>query len=262
MFDHLDFLLSHSRRDGDIVWKRAMESILDQFGVQNLVGRSPISGNIGERVGDELDEPVLGDDESKSGPQQEDSASHNAKGGHDPQIGDLDVVLGDHVLYGLNLGQTAQKERGENKVKDDNLDLVLGVESEHGLFLFVARGLKNVVARLTQDQRGDTEVHRLSVRSEEDGIAIEKDGRGNQMKKLVDQIRMRSLMVDLLLFHNTVHYNKIYDCFVSHNRWFYPETVLSPFYLSEKTKEFRFLFLLSFIFLKKQVLCGGVILIC
>jgi len=120
---------------------------------------------------------MLRDDESVASPQEKNTPTNNAERSGYPDISDLYVISGDDFLDGFNLSQASQEQGWQNKVQDNNFDFVLSVEAQHGLLLLVARRFENVVTRLSEHQRGDTEIHGLSVRGKEDGVAIQEDRR-------------------------------------------------------------------------------------
>jgi len=174
VLNRLDILLGHTGWNGDVVREGSVQRIFEQFRVHDLVRASPISGDVREGISDELDEPVLRYYKSESGPKEEDTTKHDDKGSGNPQVSHLNVIVSNHSLDSLNLRKTAQKECWKNKVSNYNLDLVLCVKSQHGLLLLVARRLKDIVSRLAKHQRGNAKVNSFTVRSEENGITIEK----------------------------------------------------------------------------------------
>lgn len=205
MLDGTDLCLSHTYGRLNIVRERSVKSVLHETWVEDLVSRSPVSRDVGEGVGDELDEPVLRHDESVSSPEHKDASKDDGEGCKDPEVRHLHVVTGDELGDQVHLSESTQEEGGDHKVSDDDLDLVLSVESEHRLLLLVAGRLEDVVATLAQHQGGNAQVHSLAVVVEEDCVAVQEDGGGDEVEKLVDQVGVGSFVVNLLLLHDSVH---------------------------------------------------------
>mmetsp|Transcript_7225 Transcript_7225/g.14327 ORF Transcript_7225/g.14327 Transcript_7225/m.14327 type:complete len:301 (-) Transcript_7225:18-920(-) len=169
---------------------------------QNLVRRPVVGGNVREGVGHELDEPVLGDEEAVLGPEEQGASSHDGDGGHQPQVGDGNVVPGEERLGASPLGELNEHHGGEREIQQHDLHLLGRVEAEHRLLLVVARRLENVVARLADDQGEEAPVDRAAVVDGERRVAPQKDRGRPQVEVLVDQVGVRRLVVDLLLAHD------------------------------------------------------------
>jgi len=192
-------------REGEGVGERGVEGTLDELGGEDLVATLPVGGDVSEGVGDELHEPVHGDAEAVAAPEEGNATEHNRKGHDNPGLGEGKVDLGVEVDGGKDDGR-------DGAVHDTNADLVLSVKAEHGLLLVVARGLENVVAGLADDKGEETPVHGSleglvhaeRVREEDHVVADHKDGGANEVQPLVDEVVVRSMVVNLLLLGDSL----------------------------------------------------------
>ena len=105
----------------------------------------------------------------------------------------------------MRVPQSLHDDKGRDEsVGDNDLNLVFRVESKHGLLSIMARGFKNVVPRLSDEQRSDAEVDSALVVVVKDCVAVQEHRRADQVQELVDQVRVRSFVVDVLLPHNAL----------------------------------------------------------
>ena len=135
--------------------------------------------------------------ESIAVPQEKHAPEDYGEGRDEPDLCHTQLNVG--VPQGLH-----DNKGGDESVGDHNLYFVFGVKAKHRLLRVMARGLENVVAGLADEERSDAQVYRTLVVIVEDSVAIQEHRRADQVQELVDQVGVRSFVVDVLLPHDAL----------------------------------------------------------